>query len=250
MTVYIYQDYVHNNAVLLKSLQTYFGHEKVYYIDAHEILDQTLKANDILFMPGGADLYYCEKLSGKANSLIREFVESGGVYFGICAGAYYGCSKIEWAKNDNEPIIGARELSFYKGTAIGPIYSFLEDEDINKSWDYAANIEYDNEIFPVLYSGGPLFNGHDDNSKILARYIDLPDEPAAIIECKVGKGLAILCSPHIEYDSYAYMNAHYNHKNSSIKHTNDALTNLQGNDTQIKNIWTSLLKRAEYPNHV
>ena len=78
----------------------------------------------MLVMPGGADLPYCRQLNGPGNELIRgaqpccwlnmpsdvgkqsqilthstmsaAYVEDGGSYLGLCAGAYYACSYVEF----------------------------------------------------------------------------------------------------------------------------------------------------------
>jgi hypothetical protein len=56
----------------------------------------------------------------------------------------------------------------------------------------------------VYVNGGPYFVqiAPDENVKTLAWY-NCGDESrkAAIVECKVGSGIAILCGPHIEYDA-------------------------------------------------
>jgi biotin--protein ligase len=41
----------------------------------------------LLVIPGGADIPYTEALNGAGNNKIRQYVESGGSYLGICAGA-------------------------------------------------------------------------------------------------------------------------------------------------------------------
>jgi len=35
-------------------------------------------------------------LKFKGNKLIREYVEQGGMYLGLCAGGYYGAQKVEF----------------------------------------------------------------------------------------------------------------------------------------------------------
>lgn len=40
-------------------------------------------------IPGGRDLPYCRDLNGYINDRIIRYVKEGGVYMGICAGAYY-----------------------------------------------------------------------------------------------------------------------------------------------------------------
>lgn len=55
----------------------------------------------------------------------------------------------------------------------------------------------------VYFNGGCCFRGtgSEDNVTILSHYLDLPDSPAAILRCKVGEGMAILCGPHLEYEA-------------------------------------------------
>ncbi|KAK9825113.1 hypothetical protein WJX74_010003 [Apatococcus lobatus] len=77
----------------------------------------------LLVMPGGADLPYCRDLNGLGNSLIRAFVEAGGAYLGLCAGAYYACRRIEFEMGSRLQVEGERELAFFPGLARGGIYS-------------------------------------------------------------------------------------------------------------------------------
>ena len=45
----------------------------------------------------------------------QEFVENGGSYLGICAGAYFACDYIEFDKNGPLEVVGPRDLKFYPG---------------------------------------------------------------------------------------------------------------------------------------
>lgn len=75
----------------------------------------------LLVMPGGADLPYCRRLNGAGNALIRDFVAGGGAYLGLCAGAYYACSRVEFEPGSPMAVVGARELGFFPGTARGAV---------------------------------------------------------------------------------------------------------------------------------
>src|SRR5438094_10662812 len=84
--------------------------------------DAALFDDAVLFvMPGGADLPFCEALSGAPNKRIRRFVEGGGVYLGICAGAYYACREIAFHAGTDGAICDARELSFVDAVAVGSL---------------------------------------------------------------------------------------------------------------------------------
>lgn len=87
------------------------------------IQGQWTDACSLLVMPGGRDLPYVAKLQGRGNQRIREFVQGGGSYLGICAGGYYAASFVEFAKGDPVlEVVGHRELMFFPGTAQGPTY--------------------------------------------------------------------------------------------------------------------------------
>lgn len=216
MTVLIYQDYVHNNGLLLRALGEHFGTNYVRFCDADDIRDGILDTALLFVMPGGADLYYCEKLNGAGNAAIRTWVEGGGTYLGICAGAYYACARLQWAQGEHE-ISGNRELGFFSGTATGPVYSLIENSDITHSWLAAPALQWNDGTTRletiVCYEAGPVFS--EGGATVLARYTGLSGAPPAIIECSVGKGRAILSSPHLERTPAMMAKALYSHRNSS-----------------------------------
>src|SRR6185295_82858 len=119
MQVLVYQDYVHNNGALFRALGKHFGQQNIGFADAGDVHDGILDDKVRLFvMPGGADLFYAEKLNGAGNKAIRRWTEKGGAYLGICAGAYYGCHSLGWAEGTQQEISGPRELGFFPGRAI------------------------------------------------------------------------------------------------------------------------------------
>lgn len=163
------------------------------------ILEGALQRFSTLIMPGGRDKPYHAHLQGSPNQKIRQFVEDGGTYLGICAGAYYGCKLVEFDKGFPLEVFEERELSFFNGSAIGPAYGKGTFEYGTEKGARLAKLGMKDKIFHVYYNGGPYFSGDFTNVKILARYLDLPERPPAIIECKVGKGRAILSGVHLEY---------------------------------------------------
>lgn len=222
-SIYVYQDYVHNNGALYRRLQETAGAHAVIQCDANDILNGCLDPATVsLFvMPGGADLFYCEKLNGRGNATIRAYVEKGGNYLGICAGAYYACTRIEWAQDaGHQAIIGDRELNFFKGTAIGPVNSLLEDKDIDASWNNIAHLETPSGTVPAFYNAGPVFIPDADAVyETLATYKDIEGTPAALVSMQIGKGRALLTSCHIEYTPALLRAANYQHRNASAAWT-------------------------------
>jgi glutamine amidotransferase-like uncharacterized protein len=240
-TIYVYQDYVHNNGALYRRLQETAGARTVMQCDATDILNGCLDpATVCLFiMPGGADLFYCEKLNGAGNKAIRAYVEAGGNYLGICAGAYYACTRIEWAQDaTHQAIIGDRELNFFNGTAIGPITSLLEDKDIDASWNNIACLETSTGIVPAFYNAGPVFVP-DKNAtyETLATYKDIEGTPAALVSMKIGQGRALLTSCHIEYTPALLRAAQYTHRNASAEWTKSVCDRFEAEWTPQADLW-------------
>ncbi len=240
-TIYVYQDYVHNNGALYRRLQDMAGLDAVVQCDAADITGGCLDPQKVamFIMPGGADLFYCEKLNGAGNKAIRAYVEAGGIYLGICAGAYYACSRIEWAQdNSHKSIIGDRELNFFKGTATGPIKSLLEENDIDASWNNIARLETSSGTVPAFYNAGPVFIPDAHSSyEALATYKDVQGTPAAIVSMTIGKGRALLTSCHIEYTPALLRATQYNHRNSSAEWTNSVCARFEQEWTPPADLW-------------
>jgi len=238
MKIAVYQDYVHNNGSLLMALQT-LGHD-VLFVDAAAITQGELTQSkaDALIMPGGADLYYCEKLNGAGNAAIRAFVEAGGGYLGICAGAYYGCSALDW---DNNAIGGGRELGFVDAVATGPILQFIQNGDIKQSWYGAPSISWGDRRFKTLYAAGPVFENPQGDIDVLAQYDDLGGAPA-VIGRRVGRGYAVLSSPHIEAFGDTFAAGRYAHNNANYAHEQNVAAQLQADIETQRDFFAFILK--------
>ena len=241
--VLIYNDYVHNNQMVLNRVADITGLRSVSFCDADDIKDGILDDDiSLLIMPGGADLFYCERLDGAANILIKNYVESGGSYLGICAGAYYGATALEWAKGDGEfAICDTRELAFTDATAIGPIYSYIQEHDFSKSWDGLCQLSYNGQSFKAMYRGGCYFENAKD-ADVIARYDDLTDKPAAIIGKDFGRGRVVLSGPHIELRSFDYGKLLYKNQNMHYDYCKKVRDALKPHDQNLNDMWERIIK--------
>ncbi|MEJ8825291.1 BPL-N domain-containing protein [Variovorax humicola] len=172
--------------------------------------DAALFDDAVMFvMPGGADLPFCEALNGAPNQRIRRFTEAGGVYLGICAGAYYACREIAFHAGTDGAICGARELRFVDAVAVGSLPPLTGGVAYDATPRSAAAVEIRTTDYltsaPVRlyahYHGGCRFDfgdatGHD--TQILAVYTGLVGAPPAIVSSSVGEGRAILTGVHLE----------------------------------------------------
>ncbi len=65
-------------------------------ITTDEIIENSLQdyntKPDVLFFPGGRSPLYAKALEDKGAEKIREYIADGGMYYGICAGAYYAAT--------------------------------------------------------------------------------------------------------------------------------------------------------------
>ncbi len=218
-TALLYQDFIHNNYPVYRALRETFGAQNTAFCTADEVREGRLQAPDVavFVLPGGADLYYVEKLEGEGNRQIRAYVESGGRYLGICGGAYYAARSIVYAEGSAHEVAGPRALGFFPGRAVGPVGESgpLDREGFPPPRILSLLDPVSPEpIAAAVYWGGPAFVGHDRGGEsgskadgeigpaveILARY-DTPetDRPLpAIVRCAVGRGRAVLCGIHPE----------------------------------------------------
>lgn len=168
----------------------------VELVDAHALIHTPWEEEaSLLIIPGGRDIYYHHLLDGRGTQRIRSFVENGGSYLGICAGAYFACETIEFAKGEPLEVCGSRSLRFFPGKAVGPAYGLYSYDNLQGA--RAARISWKEEDCRIYYNGGPTFVSDHDLS--LGSYLDLDGRPPAIVEAKVGKGRAILSGVHFEY---------------------------------------------------
>ncbi len=176
--------------------------------DLFQSADWKTEAHLVIF-PGGRDIPYHDALKGLGNANIRDFVEKGGNFLGICAGGYYGSSMIEFEQDGPLEVVAQRELKFFPGVARGPAYGLREFDYQSEKGARIANITLVSpptsfQSTAAYYNGGCAFLDAEKHPtiSILARYADIQQQPAAIVKCNVGRGRAILSGVHPEYSAY------------------------------------------------
>ncbi len=241
--VLVYEDYIENNGLAFRALCAHFGHEHVRYCDADDILEGCLDKTARLFvMPGGADLYFCEKLNGAGNAAIRAFVESGGNFLGICGGAYYACRTLEWMKDDPEnEITGPRELAFLDATAKGPLPGYCGKLTNGIPDPCAVPLtDKDGQEYALCYRGGPaILPDEDEQCEVLATY-NTEGKPPAIVKKQIGQGTAILSGPHPEQSAADLLKKAYAHNRTLGRHETVS-HDLEPFEQQRSALWTSIL---------
>ncbi len=156
----------------------------------------------LIIFPGGRDIPYHEALQGKPNESILRYVQDGGNYLGICAGAYYGAAQLEFEKGMPLEVITTRELRFFPGLATGPAYGLGLFRYEDESGSRLARIETAcGQNLQAYFNGGCCFHSPDQFSHVhtIGYYCDIPNKPAAIVSCKINAGRAVLSGVHPEH---------------------------------------------------
>ena len=142
----------------------------------NEMSESQLRAYRLLLVPGGNFVQIGNGLTSSATANVRNAVNSGLNYLGICAGAFFA---------GNSPYNGLNLMSGVKFT----FYS-LEDKGVRKAAVVIA-LPGSPEL-THYWEDGPQLTGWGD---IVARY---PDGTPAIVEGNIGDGWVILSGIHPE----------------------------------------------------
>ena len=172
-------------------------------MDAEALLRENWESETALFiMPGGRDVFYHKKLKGEGVERIGQYIRCGGTYLGICAGAYFAASEIEFEKGGQFEVCAKRSLAFFPGRAVGPAYG-LNTYHIDSDRGAEAVLVNWQDVFHsfAFFNGGCFFEAPEQfgDVTVLGRYTELEKSPAAIVLCAVGKGRALLSGVHLEY---------------------------------------------------
>lgn len=205
--ILIYKDYgCADVSNLFEELKEYFEplNCKIEYTDSTDIIKYNSLNNDVLafFMPGGRGTPYRQKLQVLGNDKIRDYVLNGGIYYGICAGAYYACSQTVFEKDIPQlRIISKCGLDLINGKAIGTLYKELNilPYDKTAASSTVVNVIWNTgEKYTAHYHGGSYFElNNPSENEVLAIYEIEGDKPA-IVSRKYGKGLVVVSGVHYE----------------------------------------------------
>ena len=179
-----------------------------HLITAQEIIHTSwMKEADLLVIPGGRDLPYVELLHNLGTDRIKEYVMQGGRFLGICAGAYFASSYVEFDKGGSLHVEGERSLKFFPGKTVGPLFGpyFYDTKESAKIVSVRYQDEEEHFLSHSYYNGGCCFENvkscvyhvlaNSNSSTCLGIY---DNGVPSIVRCQVGKGLAILSGVHFE----------------------------------------------------
>lgn len=240
---------------LVPRLRESFNAIAIRQTGAADIHDpQTLNEDTLaFFLPGivGEDSPYTRELGPRGNAAIRRYVEEGGVFVGVCAGAYYACADIvydpPWRVTRKTSRPG---LDFFNALAKGPLPGLgTAGDDYWFSDCSMTRISYKGKngatrTTGIAYGNGPALFPYDENDdlEVLARYNDVPGQPIAVAIKKVGKGLAIFLGvlPYIGYDAAL--------ANAKIPVLQHLMETLQPHEQGRAELWDTIVSRIKQHN--
>lgn len=166
----------------------------------------------VILFPGGWAASYNTEINQTGFANIRNFVNSGGGFIGICAGAYFACNFISWQGTQYD-----YPLKLFSGSGVGSLGDIIDyyastgcpSSEIRQggkmtSIQTTGFLPDVKTTLGILYYGGPAFVfSEPDNTwvKVVARY-SLPgsayDSKPAMIYFPYGAGKVFLTGPHPE----------------------------------------------------
>jgi biotin protein ligase-like protein len=140
-------------------------------LQAADIRGGLLANFDVLIQPGGTGSGQAKALEQPGRAAIRSFVEQGGGYVGICAGAYLASADYEWSLG----LLDAKVLD-RKHWARGKGDVQIRLDSLGQQF-----LAEKQEVVTVWYAQGPLLAPADKP--------DIPDyERLAVFETEMAKG--------------------------------------------------------------
>ncbi|MEW4565453.1 BPL-N domain-containing protein [Bremerella sp. JC770] len=199
--------YEHGNGTASgpKNLTRILSEEKGFVatvVSPEQIREGILDQCDVLIMPGGSGSKQAKMLEDEGREVVRNYVNSGGGYVGICAGSYLASSHYSWSLG----LINAKvwdRSHWARGTGTVSL-------DISPAGCKILDVE-EGEL-DCYYGQGPLIVPNDDPSlpgyEVLATYAtEVAKKGApkgamvgthAIVRTMYGQGRVICFSPHPE----------------------------------------------------
>lgn len=174
---------------------------KLTVLKGTDIAAGALKAQDVVIFTGGSGSKQAAGLGEAGKAEVRKFVENGGGYVGICAGAYLACAGFDWSLG----VLDAKTVSNKWKRGIGDVKI-----EVHEKAPAATGISAGEQS--IRYANGPIIKpaGREDipDYETLATFrTELAENNSpkgamvntpAWARSTFGKGHVIISSPHPE----------------------------------------------------
>lgn len=177
------------------------GGYEITKFKAEDIAKGALEHKDVVIFTGGSGSKEGTTIGEEGRDAVKKFVQDGGGYLGICAGAYLACSKFTWGLG----LLDAQTVSPKWRRGVGDV-----ELEITPAGQKMSTLNAEKRT--VHYANGPIIKpaGRADLSPYepLAFFrteLAEHDSPVgamvntpAIVQGRFGKGRVIISSPHPE----------------------------------------------------
>ena len=170
-------------------------------LSAKEFATLDLSKYDVVVFSAGAASAQAKDIGDAGRQKVRQYVEQGGAYLGICAGAYLACAEFDWGLQ----LINAHTISdkWQRGEAMVEMQLTPQGRELFGGVETPVKVWYENG--PVI---GQLDREGLPRFTVLATYateVAENDSPPGIMEgspamaeAPFGKGRVMIFSPHPE----------------------------------------------------
>jgi putative intracellular protease/amidase len=174
---------------------------KLTVLKADQVRASTLKDFDVVLFTGGSGSKQAEAIGETGRADVKQFVQNGGGYVGICAGAYLACDGFSWGVK----VLDAKTVSSKWRRGVGTAKIELTEEGKKILGDHPG-------LLSVRYANGPIIKAAQNETlpdfKPLALFrtelaendspkgVMINSPASAAADC--GKGRVIIFSPHPE----------------------------------------------------
>ena len=156
-----------------------------------------------IYIPGGDMFQYSRDISAAGKMKIRAFVNGGGAYIGICAGACFASKSVIW-REDPLPM---EPLGLFKGTASGPANEIVPFPQYGMcridvaGHDHPITAGQPDRLWTLYYWGPVLVPDAGASATVLGRYTAVSQPAMVAFEYGKGRVFIIGAHPEIEEDS-------------------------------------------------
>jgi cytosolic carboxypeptidase protein 6 len=186
------------------NIMNYFADKpaaRVTEVEPAEIRAGILRQYDVVIFAGGSASKQAETIGEEGRKEVRNFIENGGGYIGICAGAYLAASGFSWGLE----LLDARTVSPKWRRGVGDVKMELTEAGRRILGDLRGEQD-------VWYANGPILEPAElpeiEDYEVLAWFrTELADNDTppgimvgspAILSGALGKGRVVCFSPHPE----------------------------------------------------
>ncbi|RLG03398.1 MAG: hypothetical protein DRN60_01520 [Thaumarchaeota archaeon] len=179
--------YAGSGAVLARDVEHALERLGISYreVDENFIKSGGLMDCSALIIPGGYTASYVSTLGKDGFNEIRRFVKGGGLYIGICAGAYIAAERVEVEGRPKG--LGIIDIENVRRRGMGLVKITIT----NMSHPLAEGCP---KTMSTWYQNGPYMKP-GKGVEVIARY---DEEYAAIVCSTYGHGRVVIFSPHPE----------------------------------------------------